>query len=49
LTDYVAAPFVRLFRWFDGLERRWTDRLSGRAPRESDAVKVHPEEVEQFS
>lgn len=49
LTDYVAAPFVRVFRWFDGVERRWTDWLSGRASRESDEVMVHPEEVEQFS
>ena len=49
LTDYVAGPFVRLFRWFDGLERRWTDWLSGRASRESDAVKLHPEEVDRLS
>jgi NADH-quinone oxidoreductase subunit L len=49
LTDFIAAPFVRVFRWFDGLERRWTDWLSGRAPRESDTVTLHPEEVEQFS
>jgi hypothetical protein len=30
LTDYIAVPFVRLFRWFDRLERKWTDFLSGR-------------------
>jgi NAD(P)H-quinone oxidoreductase subunit 5 len=30
LTDYVAAPFVKLFRWFDRLERRATDALAGR-------------------
>jgi NAD(P)H-quinone oxidoreductase subunit 5 len=30
LADYVAAPFVRLFRWCDRLERRWTALLAGR-------------------
>lgn len=49
LTDYLAAPFVRVFRSFDRWERRWTDWLSGRASRESDAVRMPPEEVEQFS
>jgi NADH-quinone oxidoreductase subunit L len=29
LTDYVARPFVRLFRWFDRVERRCAARLSG--------------------
>ena len=45
LNDYVVAPFVRLFRWCDGMERRWTDFLSGRASRESDAVKPAPDRV----
>lgn len=39
LTKYVVAPFVRLFRGCDGLERRWTDFLTGSASRESDLVK----------
>jgi NAD(P)H-quinone oxidoreductase subunit 5 len=30
LTDYVVTPFVRLFRLFDRVERRWTDFLAGR-------------------
>jgi NAD(P)H-quinone oxidoreductase subunit 5 len=30
LVDYVVAPFVRIFRWCDRMERRWTDLLSGR-------------------
>jgi NADH-quinone oxidoreductase subunit L len=42
LSDYIVAPFLRLFRWCDGLERRWTDFLTGSASRESDAVKPHP-------
>ncbi len=29
LADYVARPFVTLFRWFDRMERRWTAFLSG--------------------
>ena len=43
LNNYVAAPFVRLFRWCDATERRWTDFLSGRPSRESDAVPPAPE------
>jgi NAD(P)H-quinone oxidoreductase subunit 5 len=30
LTNFVAKPFVRLFRWFDRIERRWNDFLAGR-------------------
>ena len=40
LTTFVVRPFVALFRLCDGLERRWTDLLTGRASRESDAVAV---------
>ncbi len=29
LSDYVAGPFVRLFRWCDALDRGWTAFLSG--------------------
>jgi NAD(P)H-quinone oxidoreductase subunit 5 len=29
INEYVARPFVAVFRWFDGLERRWTDAISG--------------------
>lgn len=38
LTTFVVGPFVGLFRLFDHLERRWTDLLTGRTSRESDAV-----------
>jgi NADH-quinone oxidoreductase subunit L len=27
LDDYIARPFVRLFQWFDRLERAWTSFL----------------------
>jgi NADH-quinone oxidoreductase subunit L len=39
LIAYFVAPFLRVFRWCDALERRWTDWLSGGASRESDPVK----------
>jgi NADH-quinone oxidoreductase subunit L len=48
LGAYVAAPFVRLFRWCDGLERRWTDFLAGRASRESDLVKPSSVQMEEL-
>ncbi len=28
LDDWIARPFIRLFQWFDQLERRWTAFLS---------------------
>jgi NAD(P)H-quinone oxidoreductase subunit 5 len=49
LSDYVVAPFVRAMRWCDGLERRWTDVLSGEAPRESDRVRPHRATIDEFS
>jgi NADH-quinone oxidoreductase subunit L len=49
LLEYVVVPFVRVFRWFDRLERRWTDFLSGGASRESDRVKPHFGTIEEFS
>ena len=44
LSIYVAGPFVRLFGWFDAMERRGTDVLAGRSSRESDGVKPHAEQ-----
>ena len=41
LTEFVAVPFVHVFRACDGLERQWTDFLIGRASRESDAIKPY--------
>jgi NAD(P)H-quinone oxidoreductase subunit 5 len=49
LVEYVVVPFVRTFRWFDALERRWTDFLTGEASRESDQVKPHFGSFEEFS
>ncbi|HUG91609.1 MAG TPA: proton-conducting transporter membrane subunit [Planctomycetaceae bacterium] len=38
LNECVVRPFVRLFRWFDRLERRWTDFLARQPSRDSDHV-----------
>ena len=49
LRDYVAAPIVQLFRWFDTIERRWTDFLAGESSRESEEHKLHFGTIEEFS
>jgi NADH-quinone oxidoreductase subunit L len=48
LNEYVVRPFLAAFRWFDSLERRWTDFLSRRPSRESDQVKVRSDLVEEL-
>lgn len=40
LNEFIVRPFVALFRWCDGLERKWTDFLSQTGSRESDRVPV---------
>ena len=49
LMDWVVVPYVRLFRWFDSLERRWTDFLTGDASRESDQVNPPFGTIEELS
>jgi NAD(P)H-quinone oxidoreductase subunit 5 len=49
LRDFVVAPFVRVFRWCDAAERRWTDWLTGDASRESDQVKPHFGVIEEYT
>ncbi len=49
LLEFVVSPFVRVLRWCDALERRWTDFLAGKASRESDQVKPHFGTIEEFS
>jgi NADH-quinone oxidoreductase subunit L len=39
LSDYVARPFLKVFRACDGWERRWTDHLAGQPSRESDQLR----------
>jgi len=48
LSDYIVRPFLAVFRWSDGLERRWTDLLSGGKSRESDELKPHTAALEEF-
>jgi NAD(P)H-quinone oxidoreductase subunit 5 len=38
IDEYIMRPFLRVFRWCDAMERRWTDWLSQTQSRESDAV-----------
>jgi NAD(P)H-quinone oxidoreductase subunit 5 len=49
LREFVVSPVTRVFRWCDALERRWTDFLTGEASRESDQVKPHFGNIEEFS
>jgi NADH-quinone oxidoreductase subunit L len=49
LTDYVARPVLRLFRWADDLERRWTDFLSAGPSRESDRLGPSAGSLEDLS
>jgi NAD(P)H-quinone oxidoreductase subunit 5 len=49
LRDYVAGPIVQVFRWFDAIERRWTDFLAGESSRESEERKHHFGTIEEFS
>ena len=48
LADYVAAPFVRVFRWFDALERRWTEFLSAAPAREPEPAEPQPDPLEEL-
>ena len=43
LDQWIATPFLSLFRWFDRLEHTATDRMSNEPSRESDQVELHPE------
>src|SRR5262249_6140306 len=46
LGALVVGPFARTFRFLDGLERRWTDLLTGKTSRESDAVASASSQIE---
>ena len=49
LLSYVVSPFVRIFRWFDEQERRWTNFLAGEASREPDQGNTTFRTIEEFS
>jgi NAD(P)H-quinone oxidoreductase subunit 5 len=44
INEYFVWPFVRLFRWCDAMENKWTDWLTGHSSREFDHVHeaAHP-------
>jgi NAD(P)H-quinone oxidoreductase subunit 5 len=48
IDTFVVHPFLRLLRNCDSLERSWTELLSGRNSRKSDAVEPHCEIVEEL-
>ncbi len=48
LSEYVAQPFLRVFRMFDRWERRWTDFLSGGQSRKSDRVQPSTHVLEEL-
>ena len=48
LSDCIVQPFLRLLRWCDAMERRWTDFLSGRQSRESEQIAPSPESLEEL-
>ena len=49
LVDFVARPVILLFRWCDGMERRWTDFLSGGPSRESDRIRPASGSLEEIA
>lgn len=49
LITFVATPFVRLFRWFDRIERRWTDFLAGHRPEQAPVVATKAESTAELA
>jgi NAD(P)H-quinone oxidoreductase subunit 5 len=49
LTQYLVRPILRVFKFCDGLERRFTDRLSAGHSRESDLLSPLSGSVEESS
>ena len=48
LIEYIVSPYVRAFRWCDGMERRWTNLLSHGPSRESDQVQSRFGTIEEL-
>jgi NAD(P)H-quinone oxidoreductase subunit 5 len=49
LSAWIIAPFVRVFRWCDGMEQGWTDFLAREPSREMEAAKPHMGTVEELA
>ena len=48
LDDFIVEPFLRVFRWCDAQERRWTDSLSGGPETEVQETRAAPELFEEL-
>ncbi len=48
LMEVVVVPYVRVLRFFDDLESRWTDFLAGSQSREAEEVKTHSAFLEEL-
>ncbi len=48
LSDYLVRPILKVFRWCDAAERRWTDFLSGGKSRESETTAHAPGSLEDL-
>ncbi|MCR9292263.1 MAG: oxidoreductase [bacterium] len=46
LDDWIVHPFTKSFRFFDSLERRWTNLLSGGNSRTSDTLSPYGDSLE---
>ena len=49
LSAFVAMPFIRLFRWFDRIERRWADFLGGHGPQSVPVASTKAEPESEFA
>jgi NAD(P)H-quinone oxidoreductase subunit 5 len=49
LMEGLVRPFLRVFRWSDTMERRWTEFLSGGEARESDSVSASYDSLEEIT
>jgi NAD(P)H-quinone oxidoreductase subunit 5 len=49
LDDCFVRPFKAMFLWFDSMERRWTDFLSGGESRESDRLRPSSGSLEEIA
>lgn len=49
LDDWIVRPFKKMFRWFDAIERSWTDLLSGGPSRESDGLSPGSDKLEDVA
>ncbi|OYP30423.1 proton-conducting transporter membrane subunit [Rhodopirellula sp. MGV] len=48
LKAFVVRPMLRLFRWCDGMERRWTNFLSGESDPAEPTKMEKRESLEEF-